>query len=35
VLDRWAEERADRRPADGTELVRVHLDLLPLKEWPL
>ena len=35
VLDRWSAERADREPAEGTEVVRVHLDLLPLKEWPL
>lgn len=34
VLDRWSAERAGRPPADDTELVRVHLDLLPLREWP-
>ena len=35
VLDRWSAERTGREPAEDTELVRVHLDLLPLTRWPL
>jgi DNA-binding transcriptional ArsR family regulator len=35
VLDRWSAERAGRMPADDTELVRVHVDVLPLRRWPL
>lgn len=35
VLDRWSAERAGREPADDSELVRVHLDVLPLRRWPL
>ena len=35
VLDRWSAERAGRGPSDDTEVVRVHLDVLPLRRWPL
>lgn len=35
VLDRWSAERTGRGPSDETELVRVHLDVLPLRRWPL
>jgi len=35
VLDRWSVELAGRGPSEDTELVRVHLDVLPLRRWPL
>jgi DNA-binding transcriptional ArsR family regulator len=35
VLDRWTAEHADRGSAESTEHVRVHLDVLPLRRWPL
>lgn len=35
VVDRWAVEHDTAAPAEGTELVAVHLDVLPLREWPL
>ena len=35
VLDRWMTEYPGDQPAEGTELVFVLTDLVPLKEWPL
>jgi DNA-binding transcriptional ArsR family regulator len=35
VLDRWLAEHPAERPAEGTELVSVLLDVVPLREWPL
>jgi DNA-binding transcriptional ArsR family regulator len=34
VLDRWVTEHPADQPADGTELVVVLTDLVPLEEWP-
>jgi DNA-binding transcriptional ArsR family regulator len=34
VLARWMQEHPSDVPADGTELVEVFTDLVPLKEWP-
>ena len=34
VLARWMREHPSDVPADGTELVAVFTDLLPLTEWP-
>ena len=34
VLDRWMTEHPGDRPAEGTELVFVLTDVVPLKEWP-
>ena len=34
VLDRWLQARPADQPADGSELVSVLLDLVPLREWP-
>jgi DNA-binding transcriptional ArsR family regulator len=34
VLDRWMTEYPGDQPAEGTELVFVLPDLVPLKEWP-
>ncbi|HVD27899.1 MAG TPA: hypothetical protein VNC79_05290, partial [Mycobacteriales bacterium] len=34
VLDRWMTEYPGDQPAEGTELVFVLTDLVPLKEWP-
>ena len=34
VLDRWMTEHPGDQPADGTELVFVLTDVVPLKEWP-
>jgi DNA-binding transcriptional ArsR family regulator len=34
VVDRWAAEHPAAEPAEGTHLVSVHVDLLPLAEWP-
>ena len=34
VLDRWLAEHPPDVPADGTELVSVLLDVVPLREWP-
>ncbi|TFV90472.1 helix-turn-helix domain-containing protein [Blastococcus sp. CT_GayMR16] len=34
VLSRWMGEHPSDTPADGTELVSVLLDVVPLKEWP-
>ena len=34
VLDRWLSEHPPDVPADGTELVSVLLDVVPLLEWP-
>ena len=34
VLDRWTTEYPGDRPAEGTELVFVLTDVVPLKEWP-
>jgi DNA-binding transcriptional ArsR family regulator len=35
VLDRWMREHPADQPAEGTELVVVLSDLVPLKEMPL
>ena len=35
VLDRWLQQHPADRPAEGTELVSVLLDVVPLQEWPL
>ena len=34
VLDRWLEQHPAAEPADGSELVSVLLDVVPLQEWP-
>ena len=34
VLDRWMREHPSEVAAEGTELVAVLTDLVPLKEWP-
>jgi DNA-binding transcriptional ArsR family regulator len=34
VLARWLQEHPSDVPADGTELVEVLTDVVPLKEWP-
>jgi DNA-binding transcriptional ArsR family regulator len=34
VVARWMHEHPSDVPADGTELVEVLTDLVPLKEWP-
>ena len=34
VLSRWMGEHPSDEPADGTELVSVLLDVVPLKEFP-
>ena len=34
VLDRWMTEHPGDQPAEGTELVFVLTDVVPLKEWP-
>jgi DNA-binding transcriptional ArsR family regulator len=34
VLDRWLAEHPAAEPADGSELVSVLLDVVPLREWP-
>ncbi len=34
VLDRWMTEYPGDRPVEGTELVFVLTDVVPLKEWP-
>ena len=34
VLDRWMTEYPGDQPAEGTEMVFVLTDLVPLKEWP-
>ena len=34
VLDRWVAEHPAEQPVEGTELVSVLLDVVPLKEWP-
>jgi len=34
VLDRWMTEYSDDQPTEGTELVFVLTDVVPLKEWP-
>jgi DNA-binding transcriptional ArsR family regulator len=34
VLGRWMAEHPSDVPAEGTELVAVLSDVLPLKEWP-
>ena len=35
VLDRWSATAADREPPPGCQRVRVHVDVLPLTDWPL
>jgi len=35
VLSRWVQEHSAERPVEGTELVSVLLDVVPLREWPL
>ena len=34
VLDRWMTAHPGDQPAEGTELVFVLTDVVPLKEWP-
>ncbi len=34
VVDRWAAQHPTKTPADGTELVAVLVDVVPLQEWP-
>ena len=34
VLSRWMDAHPTDVPAEGTELVSVLLDVVPLKEWP-
>jgi DNA-binding transcriptional ArsR family regulator len=34
VVSRWMSEHPSDAPADGTELVFVLTDVVPLKEWP-
>ena len=34
VLTRWMGQHPSDAPADGSELVSVLLDVVPLKEWP-
>ena len=34
VLERWTAEHPAERPCDGSELVSVLLDVVPLAEWP-
>ncbi len=34
VLARWLEDHPADRPAEGSELVNVLLDLVPIREWP-
>ena len=34
VLDRWSTQHPAAQPADGSELVSVLLDVVPLQEWP-
>ena len=34
VLDRWLAAHPAAEPADGSELVSVLLDVVPLREWP-
>jgi DNA-binding transcriptional ArsR family regulator len=34
VVERWMHEHPSDVPADGTELVEVLTDVVPLKEWP-
>lgn len=34
VLDRWLEQHPPAEPAEGSELVSVLLDVVPLQEWP-
>ena len=34
VLERWTAEHPADRPSDGSELVSVLLDVVPLQEWP-
>src|SRR4051794_560223 len=35
VLARWLQEHPSDVPAEGTELVEVLTDVVPVKEWPL
>jgi DNA-binding transcriptional ArsR family regulator len=34
VLSRWMGEHPTDAPADGTELVSVLMDVVPLRQWP-
>ena len=34
VLDRWLAAHPAAEPAEGSELVSVLLDVVPLQEWP-
>jgi phenylpyruvate tautomerase PptA (4-oxalocrotonate tautomerase family) len=34
VLARWVAEHPSDAPAEGSELVSVLLDVVPLAEWP-
>jgi DNA-binding transcriptional ArsR family regulator len=35
VLSRWAERHPASAPAEGSELVSVHVDVVPLRDWPV
>ncbi len=34
VMARWLDDHPTDRPAEGSDLVAVLIDLLPLREWP-
>ena len=34
VLERWVSDHPAERPVEGSELVSVLLDVVPLQEWP-
>lgn len=34
VTDRWRRDHPTTRPAEGSEVVAVILDVLPVREWP-
>jgi DNA-binding transcriptional ArsR family regulator len=34
VMDRWLAAHPTERPAEGTEIVGVLVDVVPVKEWP-
>lgn len=35
VIERWSARHPAAQPAEGTELVSLTVDLLPLREWPV
>ena len=34
VLTRWMDAHSTQEPVEGTDLVGVLLDVVPLREWP-